>query len=70
MIIKDIENLSPSFIDDYYKTIGKNIKRIRENRKISQLQLSQAIGFKSVGLVSQAELYLSKQHFNIGGFDS
>ncbi len=31
----------------------------------SQLQLSYALNHKSVGLVSQAEIYLNKQHFNL-----
>lgn len=63
--MKSIEDLSDSFVDDYYITIGANVKRIREAKRITQLELSQALGFKSVGLVSQAELYLKKQHFNI-----
>ncbi len=31
----------------------------------SQLELSYALNHKSVGLVSQAEIYLNKQHFNL-----
>jgi transcriptional regulator with XRE-family HTH domain len=60
-----IDDLPNSYVDDYHIAIGKNVKRIRESKDITQLQLSQALGFKSVGLVSQAELYLKKQHFNI-----
>ena len=63
--MKCIDNLSDSFVDDYYITIGANVKKIRESRCITQLELSHAMGFRSVGLVSQAELYLKKQHFNI-----
>jgi len=63
--LKSIENLSDSLVDEYYITIGANVKKIRESKQITQLQLSQALNFKSVGLVSQAELYLNKQHFNI-----
>jgi transcriptional regulator with XRE-family HTH domain len=37
----------------------------RLEKGLTQLQLSQALGHKSVGLVSQSELYLKKQHFNI-----
>lgn len=61
----NIENLNERIIDDFYIQIGKNIKRIREEKGLTQLQLSQALGFKSVGLVSQSELYLKKQHFNL-----
>lgn len=63
--MKCINDLSDSFVDDYHIAIGKNVKKIRESKKITQLELSYALGFKSVGLVSQAELYLNKQHFNI-----
>lgn len=54
-----------SELEIFYKKIGSNVKRKREEKKLTQLQLSQLMGFKSVGLVSQAELYLKKQHFNL-----
>ncbi len=41
------------------------LKKKRMLKGLSQLQLSQVIGHKSVGLVSQSELYLKKQHFNM-----
>jgi len=61
----NIENLDEKVIDNFYIQIGKNIKRLREEKGFTQLQLSQALGFKSVGLISQSELYLKKQHFNL-----
>lgn len=63
--MKTVEDLEENQIDDFYKLIGLNVKRIRSNKGLTQLQLSQAMGLKSVGLVSQAELYLKKQHFNL-----
>ena len=63
--MKTVDDIEDSKIDDFYKLIGSNVKKIRNKRGISQLQLSQALGHKSVGLVSQSELYLKKQHFNI-----
>lgn len=63
--MKTVKDIEDSKIDDFYKLIGSNVKKIRNKRGISQLQLSQALGHKSVGLVSQSELYLKKQHFNI-----
>ena len=59
--MKTVEDIEDSKIDDFYKLIGSNVKKIRNKRGISQLQLSQALGHKSVGLVSQSELYLKKQ---------
>ena len=61
----NIENIDKKVIDEFYIQIGKNVKRLREEQGLTQLQLSQALGFKSVGLVSQSELYLKKQHFNL-----
>ena len=58
-----------SFSDDeilaMHKTIGKNVKRYREEKGISQLQLSYAMGYKSVSLVSAAELASDGKHFNL-----
>ena len=63
--MKNIEELSVDAIDNFYKQIGLNVKYMRMKKGYTQLQLSQALNHKSVGLVSQAELYLKKQHFNL-----
>ncbi|MCG3671909.1 helix-turn-helix domain-containing protein [Aliarcobacter butzleri] len=52
-------------MEEIYKQIGQNVKRIRTSKNISQLSLSLAIGHKAVGTISMAELYLNKKHFNI-----
>ena len=48
-----------------YKKIGQNVKRLRQEKGISQLALSLAIGHKAVGTVSMAELCTNNKHFNI-----
>ena len=48
-----------------YKQIGTNVKRLRSQKGISQLELSLAIGHKAVGTVSMAELCTNNKHFNI-----
>ncbi len=63
--MKNTEELPADAIDNFYKQIGINVKNERIKCGYSQLQLSQALNHKSVGLVSQAELYLKKQHFNL-----
>lgn len=63
--MKSFEDISEEEINNFYKKIGTNVKKMRHKRKMTQLQLAQALGHKSVGLVSQSELYLRKQHFNI-----
>ena len=52
-------------INNIYKTIGKNVKRIREGKGVSQLNLAMSIGHKSVGVISNCELCLQNKHFNI-----
>ena len=63
--MKNADELPSEAIDNFHKQIGMNVKKYRELKGYTQLQLSQALGHKSVGLVSQAELYLKKQHFNL-----
>lgn len=48
-----------------YKRIGKNVKKYRELKGMSQLQLSNAMGYNSVSLVSAAELCNDGKHFNL-----
>jgi len=52
-------------IDNFYIEIGKKVKKLREENNITQLELSYAMGYKSVSLVSSAELYSKKKHFNL-----
>lgn len=63
--MKSIDDIGGLDIDNLYLKIGANVKKYRELKGITQLQLSQALNLKSVGLISQSELYLNKQHFNI-----
>ncbi|KAB7889572.1 helix-turn-helix domain-containing protein [Poseidonibacter ostreae] len=62
---KDAEDLNDSYIDNHYIKIGQNVARIRNLNKLSQLALSQKMGFKSTSLIAGAETYYKKQHFNI-----
>lgn len=63
-------NIKDTTIDDekmrsIYLQIGKNVKRIRQSKKVSQLQLALAIGHKAVGTISVSELGTNAKHFNI-----
>jgi transcriptional regulator with XRE-family HTH domain len=60
-----LHKLSQEEIDYIYKKIGENVKKIRKEKGISQLELAHLIGHKSVSIVSCAEIYHKKQHFNI-----
>ncbi|WP_024791531.1 helix-turn-helix domain-containing protein [Lebetimonas sp. JS032] len=49
---------------EVYKKIGENVKKIRESKNITQLQLAEMIGHKSTTIIAQGELG-GKKHFNI-----
>ena len=52
-------------IAELYQLIGKNVKRIRQAKDVTQLELGLALGHTGVGTVSVAEIYHNKKHFNI-----
>ncbi|MCX2716847.1 helix-turn-helix transcriptional regulator [Helicobacter sp. MIT 21-1697] len=60
-----MQKIQDEFIDNAYKIIGLNVKKARELKGLTQLELSLAIGHKSVSVISCAEIYHKKQHFNI-----
>lgn len=60
-----MKKIQDEYIDNAYKIIGLNVKKARELRGLTQLELSLAIGHKSVSVVSCAEIYHKRQHFNI-----
>jgi transcriptional regulator with XRE-family HTH domain len=60
-----MRELTSGNIDALHKRIGQNVAKIRKEKKITKLDLALAIGLKSVGLISVAELYHNKKHFNI-----
>lgn len=64
MSLKEVE-FSDEEIADFYRLIGHNVKRLRKNNRVSQLELGLAIGHTGVGLVSVAEIYHNKRHFNL-----
>ena len=52
-------------VSNLYKHIGTQVKKARELKGMTQLSLSLEMGYKSVSLVSAAELYTDGKHFNI-----
>lgn len=49
----------------FYKKIGLNVKKAREEKGITQLDLSNSLGYKSVSVISKAELCIENKHFNL-----
>lgn len=60
-----MHEISQVDIDTFYRTVGSNVMRLRKEKGFTQLDLALAIGLKSVGLISVAELYHNKKHFNL-----
>ena len=58
-------SISENKMIEIYKKIGSNVKRIRMNKKLTQLELSLSIGHKAVGTISMCEIGLNNKHFNI-----
>ncbi|MDC0932661.1 helix-turn-helix transcriptional regulator [Arcobacteraceae bacterium] len=59
---KKINNLTA---ESLHKLIGANVARLRKKANLSQLALSIEMGHKSPSLISSAEIYTNKRHFNI-----
>lgn len=59
---KNIEDFN---VDEFHLNVAKNIKRIRQEKGVSQMALSHAMGYRSVSVVSRAEIYHKKYHFNL-----
>lgn len=53
-----------SDIDDFHVLVGRNVKMLREQKGLTQIQLSLEIGQSSTSIISQAELGKGKR-FNL-----
>ena len=51
--------------EQLHKIIGSNVAKYRKEKGLSQLDLSLEMGYKSVSVVSGAEIYYNNIHFNI-----
>ena len=49
----------------FYTQVGRNIKKLRKDNNITQMQLALAIGHNSVGHIAKAELNKYDKHFSI-----
>jgi transcriptional regulator with XRE-family HTH domain len=62
--LKEID-FTESEVADFYRLIGSNVKRIRQEKEVTQLELSLAVGHSGVGTISVAEIYYNQKHFNL-----
>ena len=51
--------------EELYKKIGKNVAKYRKDAQMSQLELSLHMEYKSISIVSSAEIYYKGKHFNL-----
>lgn len=50
---------------EFYKNISKNVRNLRELKKISQLEMALSIDIKSVAFYSNCENNRYGKHFNL-----
>jgi len=52
-------------ISNFYKIVGTNVKKIRKQRGVTQIDLAHAIGFKTVSSIAKPEILCDNKHFNL-----
>ena len=57
--------LKKETIENAYKKIGENVAKAHKKSKMYQLALSLEMGYKSVSVISFAEICLNGAHFNL-----
>jgi len=51
--------------EEFFKTISYNVKKIRNEKGLSQLEVALSIGQKSSGFYANTENYSHGKHFNL-----
>ncbi|MFA6789574.1 MAG: helix-turn-helix transcriptional regulator [Arcobacteraceae bacterium] len=51
--------------EEFFKTVSFNVKKLRKERNISQLEVALSIGHKSSGFYANIENYSHGKHFNL-----
>lgn len=59
------EIVSEAQIVAFFETISYNVKRLRRERGLSQLEVALSIGQKAVGFYASIENYRHGKHFNL-----
>ena len=61
----EIIEFTESELVDFYKKIGQNVKKYREEKGITQMELAHAMGHNSVGHIAKAEINKYGKHFSL-----
>lgn len=60
-----LDNISDEELEEFFKRVGKNVKKYRKAKGMSQEQLALSIGHNSVGYISKGELYKYSKAFSL-----
>lgn len=63
--MKSLSLIKNEDIEDFYKVISENVKRIRTEKSKPQLDLVLEMGLKSTAFYSRCENFKDSHHFNL-----
>jgi DNA-binding XRE family transcriptional regulator len=63
--ILDSSHFTETEITEFYKKIMENVKSIRKEKGVSQLDLAHYIGHQSVSTIGKIESGLENKHYNL-----
>ncbi|MDY0320785.1 MAG: helix-turn-helix transcriptional regulator [Arcobacteraceae bacterium] len=63
--MKIFSEVSDEFIEEYYKQISQNVKKIRIQKQKTQEEVALAMGFTTATFYTNAESYKRGKHFNL-----
>jgi len=52
-------------VDEFYKKIAQNVKKLRIEKCVTQTDLALSIGHKSVSTIAKIEAGLENKHYNL-----
>ena len=52
-------------VEEFYKAVSRNVKKLRKKHKLTQLDFSANIGFNSVSFYCECENNKNGKHFNL-----
>jgi transcriptional regulator with XRE-family HTH domain len=64
-MLNNIDIITQEEEETFFKTISSNIKRVRKEKSMSQLEVALSIGHKSSGFYANIENYSHGKHFNL-----
>ncbi|PLY12950.1 helix-turn-helix transcriptional regulator [Sulfurimonas crateris] len=63
--MENLQEISQDEIQELHRKIADNVKAIRKQKNISQLNLAHSIGHKTVSTIAKIEAGHENKHYNI-----